>query len=138
MLNKVLFIDDDSVALMLNRKLVEKALFAKETVTALNGKLAMDYYLTLLEQPQQENCCPQIVFLDLNMPVMDGWDFMEEFSRSIFPHFNQTKMVVLSSSINPADLERTRKYPMVIEFIAKPVTIEILQRLEKELNKTQI
>ena len=135
MLNKVLFIDDDSVALMINRKLVEKSLFAKETMTALNGKRALDYYLALLQCANEEISYPRLVFLDLNMPVMDGWDFLEEFSKSVFPHFNQTKIVVLSSSINPEDLERSRKYSMVIEFIPKPVTFELLKRLEKDFDK---
>lgn len=131
MLNKVLFIDDDNVALMLNGKLVEKANFAKETLTALNGKLALDYYSDLLES-QGDTDYPQLVFLDLNMPIMDGWDFLKEFSNTFYPHFSGTKIIVLSSSINPEDLQKSKTFPMVIDFIPKPVSIEILNRLKNE------
>lgn len=59
---------------------------------------------------------------------MDGWDFLEEFSKPKFNSFNQTKVVVLSSSVDPQDIERASKYAMVVDFIAKPVTMEILER----------
>lgn len=131
MLNKVFFIDDDSVALMINRKLAEKSLFAKEVVVALNGEIALNYYKELLENSTDENTHPDIIFLDLNMPIMDGWEFLEEFSKPVFDRFKNTKIIVLSSSINPQDLARVKQYPMVMDFVCKPVTIEILEELSK-------
>ncbi|MBC7915361.1 MAG: response regulator [Pyrinomonadaceae bacterium] len=90
MLSKVLFIDDDSVALMINRKLAEKISFANETITALNGKIALDYYSTLLLDTGK-NSSPELVFLDLNMPVVDGWDFLKKFSNTFFIVFCSDK-----------------------------------------------
>jgi CheY-like chemotaxis protein len=133
MLNKVLFIDDDSVALMLNGKLVEKTLFAKKTVTALNGKLGLDYLNKLLSD-QKHSTFPELIFLDLNMPVMDGWDFLDRFSDLAFPEGKQSKVIVLSSSINPEDLERSKNHAVVIDFIPKPVTVEILERLKERFS----
>jgi CheY-like chemotaxis protein len=131
MLNKVFFIDDDSVALMLNRKLIEKTSFANEMITALNGKIALDYYQDLLNQPEVPEDYPNLVFLDLNMPIMDGWEFLEEFSKPAFKRFENTRIVVLSSSIDPADLHRSQQYSMVVDFVQKPVTVEVLERFQQ-------
>jgi len=132
MLNKIFLIDDDSVALMINAKLIEKVLPGTQTVSALNGSDALDCYESWLENPELTPAPPKLVLLDLNMPIMDGWDFLEEFSKPKFGSFNQTKVVILSSSINPEDLERSRRYSMVVDFIAKPVTMEILDRYRQE------
>lgn len=128
MLSKVLFIDDDSVALMLYRKLVEKSDFARETLTALNGRAALEYFSALMEDNTSQDY-PELIFLDLNMPVLDGWDFLKEFSSALYSPFKSTKIIILSSSINPEDLERSREFEMVIDFISKPVTIAVLEGL---------
>ena len=134
MLSKVLFIDDDSVALMLYRKLVEKSDFARETLTALNGRAALEYFSALLEDNTSQDY-PELIFLDLNMPVLDGWDFLKELSSPLYSPFRSAKIIILSSSINPEDLERSRGFEMVIDFISKPVTIEILEGLTKRLQQ---
>ena len=126
MLNKVLFIDDDSVALLINSKLMGKILPEAEMVQLSNGKEAITYYLSLLEYSEGTISYPELVFLDLNMPVMNGWDFLEEFSRPKFQRFDNTKVVLMTSSINPYDLERSRGFPIIMDFIAKPVNLELL------------
>lgn len=130
MLNRVLFIDDDSVALMLNKMLVNKSNFAKETLTASNGRAALDLLSTLISEDQNSNIIPELIFLDLNMPVLDGWDFLHEFSQARYSAFQHVKVIILSSSINPEDLERSEQFDMVIDFIPKPVTIDILEGLK--------
>jgi CheY-like chemotaxis protein len=130
MLDKILFVDDDHIALVLNRKLVEKTNFAKEIVTASNGETALEYYSQLLNSNIEPSQYPQYIFLDLNMPVMDGWEFLDRFAEPAFDAFRNTKILVLSSSINPQDVERSRKYSMVVDFISKPITAELLSKLE--------
>lgn len=131
MLDKILFVDDDHIALVLNQKLVEKTNFAKSIVTASNGELALEYFSKLLQSKADPSQYPQFVFLDLNMPIMDGWEFLTRFAEPTYDVFRNTKIVVLSSSINPQDLERSKKYDMVIDFISKPITAELLEKLGK-------
>jgi CheY-like chemotaxis protein len=73
---------------------------------------------------------PDIIFLDLNMPVMNGWDFLEHFSKEFYPQFNAIKVVILSSTIDPSDYLKAKQYEAVTHFLSKPLTVEMLQELQ--------
>lgn len=130
MLNTVLCVDDDPITLMLCKKVIIKAEFAQNIITAENGKLA----LALLEDIKSSGSedFPQLVFLDLNMPVMNGWDFLDEFVKNA-PQYNHTKVIILSSTIDPTDHQRAEKYEVVSRFMPKPITVEMLNELKSEL-----
>ncbi len=132
MLDLILCIDDDPITLMLCKKVITKASFSDTIITAKNGEEALEYFDSILDK-QEENILPQLIFLDLNMPVMDGWEFLDNFSTDKYSKVNSTKIVVLSSTIDPEDLEKSKKYPMVIDFLSKPITINTLSYLESKL-----
>ena len=70
--------------------------------------------------------------LDLNMPVMGGWEFLDLFSKNDYPViFKNCKVIVLSSTIDPDDIKKARTYPMVHDFLSKPITKEMLEGLKK-------
>lgn len=129
MLDSILFIDDDPITLMLCKMVTKKASFSNEIATSKNGEEALQYFNTLKEiGPNNElKKQPQLIFLDLNMPVMGGWEFLESFSTSEYDDYNKTKVIILSSTIDPEDLEKSKKYPMVIDFLSKPISQEMLE-----------
>jgi len=129
MLDSILFIDDDPITLMLCKMVTKKASFSNEIATSKNGEEALQYFDTLKEiGPNNElKKQPQLIFLDLNMPVMGGWEFLESFSTSEYADYNKTKVIILSSTIDPEDLEKSKKYPMVIDFLSKPISQEMLE-----------
>lgn len=131
-MNKVLCVDDDAITLMLCKTTIRKAGFSEEIITAFNGEEALEYYEELAQKSQTEY--PQIIFLDLNMPVIGGWDFLDEFMESYYEKFNSTKVVILSSSVDPRDKERAKNYPIVIDFFSKPISKEMLRQIEIKLN----
>jgi CheY-like chemotaxis protein len=131
MLETILFIDDDLITLMLCKMVISKASFSNEIATAKNGEEALKYF-DALKTAHAENK-PQLIFLDLNMPVMNGWEFLDSFNTEEYSEFHQTKIVILSSTIDPADLERSKKYPMVIDFLSKPITKEMLEYLKGKI-----
>ncbi|WP_447637759.1 response regulator [Flavobacterium microcysteis] len=132
MLHKILCVDDDPITLMLYKMVIAKASFTEEIITAKNGQEAMDYYTNL--KASNETCCPELIFLDLNMPVMGGWEFLDNFIKKDYQEFNtKTKVIVLSSTIDPTDIEKSKTYPIVIDFLSKPITKEMLEDLKDKL-----
>ena len=79
MLDKILCVDDDPITLMLCKKVVERVEFAKEIITAKNGQEAIQYFDNLAQELKNNIpvVYPKLVLLDLNMPIMDGWQFLD-------------------------------------------------------------
>ena len=129
MLDSILFIDDDPITLMLCKMVIKKASFSNEIATSKNGEEALQYFNTLkqINSNNEFKKQPQLIFLDLNMPVMGGWEFLDSFSTSDYADYNKTKVIILSSTIDPEDLEKSKKYPMVIDFLSKPISKEMLE-----------
>ena len=137
MLDKILCVDDDPITLMLCKKVVERVEFAKEIITAKNGEEAIQYFDNLFEERKVNDSIvyPELVLLDLNMPVMDGWEFLESYMRKKYDSvFVSTRFIVLSSSIDPYDINRSKTYP-VIGFLSKPITKEMLENLKLNFHK---
>ncbi|WP_395050052.1 response regulator [Flavobacterium sp.] len=135
MLETVLCIDDDPITLMLCKMVITKASFSNEIATAKNGEEALKYFNALNQTNSNSEFKkqPQLIFLDLNMPVMGGWDFLDSFSTAEYSDYNDTKVIILSSTIDPEDLEKSKKYPMVIDFLSKPISKEMLEYLKDKI-----
>lgn len=124
----VLCVDDDPITLLLTKMVIDKTAFAKEIITAKSGDEAMSYFESLIVFNTQSY--PKVILLDLNMPVMGGWEFLDNFTKKDLPVvFKNTKVFILSSSIDPLDIEKSKTYPIVIDFISKPITKEKLEKL---------
>lgn len=126
MLDLIMAVDDDPITLMLFKKVVQKASFAGKIINAINGEEAIAYFNTI----NNEETKPQLIFLDLNMPVMGGWEFLDLFNNSKYYYLNNTKIIILTSTIDPEDIKKSKTYPNVIEFISKPITVEMLDYLK--------
>lgn len=134
MLDLILCVDDDPITLMLCKMVIKKAEFAKELITAQNGEEALNYFddLKLNNLGNEIQNYPQLIFLDLNMPVMGGWEFLDSFSKDDYREsFKDCKVIVLSSTIDPEDINKAKTYPMVLDFVSKPINKEMLDELKK-------
>ena len=135
MCNTLLYIDDDPIALLICKKVNAKTTFCKEVITAKNGQDALELYQKLSED-KSEIAIKQIdlIFLDLNMPVMNGWKFLETFTNEEYARLNKTtKVIIISSTIDPQDLARAKNFPIVVDFLPKPITVEMLEYLMEKL-----
>lgn len=129
----ILCVDDDPITLMLYKKVIIKAEFGSTILFAQNGEEALELFKKSKGNDSQQ--IPDIIFLDLNMPVMNGWDFLEHFSNEFYPQLKHIKVVILSSTIDPSDYSQAKKFEVVTHFLSKPLTVEMLQDLKTEQNK---
>jgi len=132
MLEQILCIDDDPITLMLCKKVISKSSFSNEIITAQNGEEALHHFNTL-KYNKNKVSKPELIFLDLNMPVMGGWEFLDHFTSSDYAEFNNAKVIVLSSTIDPDDLAKAKKYPIIIDFLSKPITRQMLEYIKKKI-----
>ncbi len=132
MIESIFCVDDDPIAIMLAKKVISKSNFSKVISTAQNGEEALSFFESLSNNDNIST--PKLIFLDLNMPVMDGWEFLDHFKTEQYSLYNNTPIVVLSSTIDPKDINKAKEYPMIIEFLSKPITVEMLNYISNKLS----
>ncbi len=134
MIQKIICIDDDPIALLLSKLVIAKSNFKAETTTFANGIDAINHLEFLNEQNIQNSKKETLlIFLDLNMPVIDGWQFLGELSTRKLENI-ELKIILLTSSIDPADIQKSKGFNVVIDFYPKPLTIEMLNGLAAQWN----
>ena len=137
LLKKMTLIDDDEIFVFLTKKAIEKSQLVEVVKVFGNGLDALNYLKKNVKHPE---ALPEIIVLDLSMPIMDGWQFLEEFVE-ISPRIDRAIMIyICSSSISPDDIAKAHQISSVSDYIIKPVTkeklIEIIEKsiLSEELN----
>lgn len=126
-------IDDDKIYVNLVKKIIEIKRLSENLLIYKNGKEALDYFRLVMENVTDEEKLPDIIFLDLNMPVMDGWEFLSEFIKIKNKLNKKITLYVVSSSIDPRDLERAKSFNMVTDYLIKPIE---LKKFEQIFDKT--
>lgn len=115
---KILLVDDDVINNELNKFVIENTGYAKNIEIALNGEEALN-----LLQKKNETNTPNLIFLDLNMPIMNGFEFLEEYKNMNIPSKELTKIYILTSSRNEKDLAKAKNF-QIEGYVTKPLTIE--------------
>lgn len=120
-LNSVLLVDDDPITNYVNKRMLESVAVTDKVMMANNGKEA----LHLLYQQIQAGSFPDLIFLDINMPVMSGGEFIESYKQIDLYKREAARLVVLTTSSHPRDLECFKDLPTSF-YINKPLTKEKL------------
>lgn len=133
-LNTVLLIDDDKTTNFITKMLINKAEITDHIETVLNGQEALDYLTNTGKYEKSDNTYPRpmLIFLDINMPVMDGWEFAEAYHKLTPEQKGDSKIIMLTSSLNPDDKERALKLPAISGFQSKILTMESLTYIMNE------
>lgn len=129
----VLLIDDDSITNLLNEKIILKNEFADSVSKFTNAEIAL-HSLKEIVQAADRNNFPDAIFLDINMPEMDGWEFLEQLLLLPDFHALKCKVIMLSSSIDIADFQKSVSYSLITNFISKPLTPDKLRAIHFEEN----
>ena len=120
---KVLYVDDDVITVTIYTRTMKVCNFCEEVIARANGQLAKDYLM------ENQNSLPDIIFLDINMHVMTGWEFIEWFQKWAVPLKINVPVYMVSSSISREDEERAKTYNLVHGYIAKPITLDYLNKI---------
>lgn len=118
-------IDDDPIFIFGTKKIMELANFCESFMVFHNGEEALNTLKPIIEAGEES--MPDVILLDLNMPIMDGWEFLDEFIR--IPTHKQIVIYIVTSSINPADVERAKSYDKVSNYLVKPISAENLHEI---------
>ena len=119
-------VDDDSIFVFVLRKLLEKNGNFGKMVDFKNGNDAIDILFS------KESELPCVILLDLNMPIIDGWQFLDQLEDSALK--DQLNVYIMSSSIDRSDIEKSKNYSIVKDFISKPVNADKLEKILSEIN----
>ena len=123
----ILLVDDDEINNFISIKLIRKALFNAEITACLNGKFAIDQLVEM--QRKGADKLPDYILLDINMPIMNGWEFLDEYKRLNIDPLGKTKIYIISSSVFSNDINKARSYPLVKSFISKPLSVDKIKEM---------
>lgn len=125
-LNSIGIVDDDPIMVFGIKVMIKNLGLCLETKVWNNGREAIDGLQQLSKNGEP---MPKIILLDLSMPVMDGWGFLEAFQMAAIPDKETIEINVLSSSINPTDKERALKFRIVKDYHVKPLSELSLRKI---------
>jgi CheY-like chemotaxis protein len=131
----VLLIDDDEINNFISIKLIKKALLNTEITACLNGKLAIELLADI--QKNDPDKFPDYILLDINMPIMNGWEFLDEYKRLNIDPLGQSRIFIISSSVFSNDINKARSYQLVQNFISKPLNVDKIIELFKVAEPVQ-
>ena len=133
-LNTILLIDDDETTNYLNRRLLSRMNVAPDIRVVTNGEQALEY-LTKAYRGLDDHPYPDLIFVDIKMYVMDGFEFLEKYQQLPEAQKQQSVMLMLTSSASFYDLEKLKAFPDVRQHVSKPLTEGDVRELVREYFK---
>lgn len=126
---RVMLIDDNVVELFIASRMITKNNFGKEVLEYSSAKEALKF---LQENQENPDTFPHIIFVDIYMPLMSGFEFLEEYDKLPPSSKKHCKVFMISSTIDDSDIVRARNYQNVVAFQVKPITNEFLHRIKSD------
>ncbi|WP_411274448.1 response regulator [Daejeonella sp.] len=132
----VLCINDSSINLFVQKKLLLQSGITDNVITVADGQEALDYYSRFKDLPSFEY--PRLILLDIHMPRVDGWEFLDKFSELYLSSFDETRVIVNSFTVDENEINKAKNYPLIIDFVTTQLTTEYFRQLELPGSKEMI
>lgn len=130
-LDLILLVDDSEDDNFIHRRAITKAGIAKQVDEVYNGKEAIEYLTNSGKYASRDLAypTPNMILLDINMPIMNGWEFLDAYNKLDDEVKAQVVVVMLTTSQSPEDLRRARALTTVADFLVKPLDVEKISSL---------
>jgi CheY-like chemotaxis protein len=125
----VMLIDDNEIDNLINQKMLEASGIVDTIFMHTGAKGALEFLKNIEKLSTDGSGLPEVIFLDIDMPLMDGFQFLDEFDKLSEYIKKHCSIIMLTSSINPQDLSKAKKSNYVKKYINKPLTQEALEKL---------
>ncbi|GGG38684.1 response regulator [Croceivirga lutea] len=122
MLKKILLVDDNKATNFIHTKFVKETNMVEEVVAFQAGENALDYLV-------ETDVFPEIIFVDINMPTMDAWEFLDRFNELARIEKENTKVFLLTTTISPTDEEKVKAYPIISKMMFKPLDVPTFKKI---------
>ncbi|MEO5977254.1 MAG: response regulator [Chryseolinea sp.] len=126
----VMLIDDNEIDNLINQKMIEASAITENIYTHTGAKSAIEFLKNMEKLDMANEVLPDVIFLDIDMPLMDGFQFLDEFEKLSIVAKKKCKIVMLTSSINPQDFNRSKKYENVRLYLNKPLSHDSILKLD--------
>lgn len=123
-----MLVDDNDTDNFISKRIIEITSFAEDVIVKNSGKSALDY---LEENKDNSELLPDIIFLDINMPIVDGFVFLYEYEKFSTQLKDKCRVIILSSSDNKRDIDKIVNNDYVIKFVTKPLTEKTLEEIRE-------
>jgi CheY-like chemotaxis protein len=131
--NKLMIIDDDELSNYITGKIVEHSGLAEKADSFYSGRAALKYLKANASMRQGDY--PDLIFLDLHMYDMKGWDFLSEYIKLKESYRRKITLFLLTNSIAEKDRDQAKKFPCIKGYLQKPLTMAMIQEIETYLEK---
>lgn len=123
-----MLIDDEGIDNFINEKMIKTFSFAENVLIHTSAKSALEFLKNVSLIDNAKDFYPEFIFVDLNMPMLDGFQFLDLLQKSDYPE-KHVKVFILTASLNPVDQEKAKEYNQVIGFLQKPLSRETLLKI---------
>jgi CheY-like chemotaxis protein len=128
--DNVMLVDDSELDNFINEKILQANFFSRNTYVHTSAKSALEFISNLMTMGEKyASVFPQVLFIDINMPMMDGFQFIEQYLKEAAPRLHHPRIIILTSSVYHEDRMKAARISPDIVFLNKPLTKEMLDKI---------